>query len=1551
MGKNVIAVLGMHRSGTSALTRGLQVLGVDLGEHLMPRVAGINDKGFWEDNDIVMLNEAILDSLGSSWHSLAPLPEDAMDRLQAAGFLDRAVALLAARLESAELFGMKDPRLGKLQFFWNVVFERCGAQLRYVISLRHPQSVRDSLIKRDGFAPVKCYFLWAEHVLSALTDEQVRRQPRALVDYDILLAQPEQEIAHIATALGLPVDAEALKKYAQAFLDTGLRHADYDPATLAGDAECPEVVKALYAQLLRVARREIGPDDDAVMQAARACHEALAAAAPLLRLAAAEETGRFSAEHALAAERSQTQHQVQGQDERIAELTDRVDELTGRLDELQTVRQKSRERGEEIQLLRTDLKRRDVETTMLRDMIDERDRWLAAATQTLHDTRSSTSWRITAPMRYTTSSVRKVTKGTRIVREAIGRQGGVVPALRKTTDILREEGVAGIRGRVRAAARMLGQARGDVIVPAGKQASSVLYRPYYLNPFYEVKDTDLRDAPSIGVHLHLFHEDLLGQMVNHLRNIPYDFDLYVSTREKADVAALSAEITAQLSKVRKVVVEGVPNRGRDIAPLIINFGERLKQYEMVAHLHTKRSPHAALLSSWLGKILELLYGAPGTNGATVVQIIKLLKNGAKVVYPEGNLSISVDPTGWADNYVLAGRLLRRYTQYQIEDFPVVEFPQGMMFWARGECIADFLSLPLKVEDFPEEPIAPDGTIAHALERMILIMATRFEGMCVRLHRGDVKGDFPHYEEQEDFTSVIPDDAPKVLSYYLPQFHPTPENDEWHGKGFTEWTKVRAANPLFPGHYQQHIPHPDLGYYLLDSPTTLQKQADMMKKAGVHGQIFYHYWFGGRLILEKPVRMLLENPQVDMPFCFCWANENWTRRWDGNEKEILLGQNYSPEDAVAFIEYLIPFFRDSRYISVDGRPLLFVYRASSIPDPNMYVDAWAKTCHSHGLPAPYVVTVLTRGATDPRDFGMDAGTERVLHDWTGGAAQDISGHLPFYDEFNGSVLRYDDVANVYMAEKPERPFTWFRNAVPIWDNTARYGSEAYVVHDSSPRKFQQWMQVLVDQCMEHLPGDRRFILVNAWNEWAEGAHLEPDTQHGYAYLNSVGRALSYQAYGTFRYAEASELVGILVEIEISSTPADALLVDEALARRFFQCLSHSTLFRSCRVRFTQKRYAETLRKMAPDLALDQSSDPAPYKIVVGNVSFFTPDALEMLVRMGVAYKTAVVVANTYDGGLKLLSVADNASIDRSGTYGAAFALYPAASGDEFKSFKLCPAARCVVAPAELHNHGRQPIVTTIIRIHKTGELRLLENALLSLLAQKGCHVRPLVTAQDFSDAQKAQLEQLLASYPWHDDCAPIVRYFDSPGGTGDMRSVMMNEGLKAVSTGYAAFLDYDDLMFPSAYANLIARLEKTGKAVTFGRVYVALYDTRLETITERRRTYEYGTSYADFRIDNHAPIHSFLLNMDKLDVQDLVYFADQKYMEDYLMTLQIFTEENADWDVLTNADIYVGDYIHSTDRAHTLAILDGESRTSLLETAEYQLCNSRIVEMRKKTAKR
>lgn len=345
------------------------------------------------------------------------------------------------------------------------------------------------------------------------------------------------------------------------------------------------------------------------------------------------------------------------------------------------------------------------------------------------------------------------------------------------------------------------------------------------------------------------------------------------------------------------------------------------------------------------------------------------------------------------------------------------------------------------------------------------------------------------------------DQVRLISFYLPQFHPIPENDAWWGKGFTEWTNVTRARPNFEGHYQPQLPT-ELGFYDLRLPEIRRQQAELAERYGLHGFCYYYYWFNGHRLLNRPLDEVLASGEPDFPFCVCWANENWSRRWDGRESELLMEQHYSPEDDIAFIRALLPALADPRYIRVRGRPLLLVYRASLLPDSRATTDRWRQECVKAGLPEPYLACVYSFREGETRAAGFDAAVEFPPHGHAIPAATPESMSNP---DFNGRFYDYPATARSFAAlQYPGE--TVFRGVMPAWDNTARRQNDSDIFLGASPALYEEWLRRMIAETREQRFGDERLLFVNAWNEWAEGNHLEPDTRSGFGYLEATRRAL-------------------------------------------------------------------------------------------------------------------------------------------------------------------------------------------------------------------------------------------------------------------------------------------------------------------------------------------------------------------------------------------------------------------------------------------------------------
>jgi len=343
---------------------------------------------------------------------------------------------------------------------------------------------------------------------------------------------------------------------------------------------------------------------------------------------------------------------------------------------------------------------------------------------------------------------------------------------------------------------------------------------------------------------------------------------------------------------------------------------------------------------------------------------------------------------------------------------------------------------------------------------------------------------------------------RTIAFYLPQFHPIPENDQWWGKGFTEWRNVTKATPLFEGHYQPHLPS-DLGFYDLRLPEVLEEQAELARRYGIYGFCYYYYWFNGHRFLETPIDNMLKSDKPDFPFCLCWANENWTRRWDGGENDILMEQTYNEANAHQIIRDLLPFLLDHRYIRVNNKPVLLVYRTDIIPNTNDMLAIWRQEAKAAGLLGLYLVRVESFYTCNPYDLGFDATCEFPPH--TMGAPDVPFKDIKFISRFSGVVKDYGAFTSTWL-NRSIPSYKLFRSVMVSWDNTARRGDNATVFINSSPENYRNWLKKIVADTYFRFQGDERLVFINAWNEWAEGCHLEPDLKYGHAYLEATARAL-------------------------------------------------------------------------------------------------------------------------------------------------------------------------------------------------------------------------------------------------------------------------------------------------------------------------------------------------------------------------------------------------------------------------------------------------------------
>ncbi|CAG7844258.1 hypothetical protein USB125703_00484 [Pseudoclavibacter triregionum] len=630
---------------------------------------------------------------------------------------------------------------------------------------------------------------------------------------------------------------------------------------------------------------------------------------------------------------------------------------------------------------------------------------------------------------------------------------------------------------------------------------------------WRVEFPPLADPAPIGVVLHAHYPELVTELVAQLATIPVDFDLLVTTSADAELDLSGLERT----RCRSHRVLPVENRGRDLWPLaqLVNAG-LLDPYDLVLKVHTKRSAWreghelAGTGEEWKDGFLRDLLGSEANVAGILASMLDDPSLG--IVTADGSIC---GPEQWGGDERIVRELLRRL---ELRLAPgALRFASGSMYWIRGFLLQGLRALELEEGDFEDEAGQIDATTAHGIERLLGIVAEE-AGFRVA-ERSELADGSSEAAEAAGKTSAhvdadalaarlaAPEPIARAVAYYLPQFHPFDENDAWWGEGFTEWTNVAKARPLFTGHAQPLLPS-DLGFTDLRLDEVRERQAALAERAGLAGFMYYYYWFSGTRLMDLPIERLAASG-LEQPFAIMWANENWTRRWDGAEQHVLIAQEYERVPAEQFIDDVMHLLKDPRYLRVDGEALLAVYRIAQIPDYPRVLEHWRRRAREEGVGELHLVAVDVGAGFDGLQSSYEAAGMQ------GFVAFPPHNHLRAPANRSGLELDLGFRGNLYdygaMARDAERryaegfPANDYPGAMANFDNTARRHLDADVWVGSNPYTFRRWLRAAAEAVADRDP-EHRIVIVNAWNEWAEGAVLEPSQRYGRTYLQATRSAL-------------------------------------------------------------------------------------------------------------------------------------------------------------------------------------------------------------------------------------------------------------------------------------------------------------------------------------------------------------------------------------------------------------------------------------------------------------
>jgi GT2 family glycosyltransferase len=1230
--RKAIVILGMHRSGTSALCGALGVLGVNFGQRLVPATKD-NEKGHWEHPEIVALHDELLHSLGSRWDNDRPLPADWVERDITRDIRSLLIGILERDFAHASLFGLKDPRMCRLMPLWFPIFQTLRIEPHFVLMVRHPWEVAESLAKRDGLEHPKSYLLWLEHLVQAISATRAHQQ--SVVCYEEMIDDPVKVLTGLREELGVNLRAPfRVRTSLRKFLEPSLRHHRLKKGKAnKRKSPVPHLALDLY-ETIRNASTSVEIGEKTAPFVAQFGHgselfyprvnlvEAELASLDK-EIAKSEETGmaseglvRLQVFHPLAEGYRETESQTRyfarnswkllvidlpGK-KRNLDRPLRIDPVTyPAVIDIAEMALKRPSTGEILWAATgsTEFAPLTVGGTACRLAHESYLRILSFGNDPQLLLPQSTTALGDSPLRLELSIL--VDASPEAIRTSLAemqhkpRTEVLAPAIPpiatqlssqlQTERSQSKEHAHNIEQQKNVAEKELKPPR-DAAIAANKAEFQ------RLNAEIERISSAFSNAEAERIRL-AAKSSQTAELTDRLRKLNQDVKSFVEvfglTRQRLQNSDSAAAVLIQslfrdirlirkrksLWKACRLLRSAVPReRARDIPSNPKVTAEVLKQRlqgiqrtlkskktspsmslsalaELIAlqnQVHqvraslrpgslfrlqqktvTAQEPVSSLVASKFSTLFDrewYLSKNPEVKKTGMDPLQHYLRHGAR----EGRNPHPLFKTKW---YLSQKPELTNIGLTPLEHYvsrgaregrsPHPEFDSQFYIKNHPECVigemtplAHYLTVGWRLGYRPNPRFDPqfylrtypDVAAANIEPFTHFVLQGRKEGREIAEEKISFEAYQPAFEiPREPMGSADVCSAPpvKAIAFYLPQFHPIPENDAWWGEGFTEWNNVRSGQPRFPGHYQPHIPT-ELGYYDLRETEVLQKQTELAKVYGIHGFCFYYYWFGGKVLLDLPIRRMLESGKPDFPFCICWANENWTRRWDGRENDVLIAQSHSPEDDINFIRRVENVLLQKNYIQVLGKPLLLVYRPSLFPDSLETTGRWRDYFRGKGHGELHLVMVRSfHDQTAPEVYGFDAAVQFPPHF----PAATITSLIAGKDEkFKGTVYDYNQLRRVALEQltSASSKDKTYAAVMPSWDNTARRGSDAVIWADSSPESYYEWVSATVEQVQKKEESDERLIFINAWNEWAEGCHLEPDEKYGYAWLNATALAL-------------------------------------------------------------------------------------------------------------------------------------------------------------------------------------------------------------------------------------------------------------------------------------------------------------------------------------------------------------------------------------------------------------------------------------------------------------